>query len=267
MGPAIVPALRPGPFSCGKWAVVWQKPLRAFLRDGLWRGAMAHFRTVPALLVALSLITSAGPGMATPGPVVLNAHQAHDLRCAAAIAVVAAAQANGDAAARALVPLGQRGRRYFAQVGARLADETGMTQPALRDLFADAARSVARDGAIGAAQGCLPDLDAAVPPHPAPDALACLALLEVYAEVLGARGGADPLAPALRSEAAALAPAARALLMARRIDPGAQADAIEHERSRVRSALTGGAGTIDGDDFAACRHLAQRTGPTARPTG
>jgi hypothetical protein len=226
---------------------------------------MVVFRTLTALLAALSLIFTAVPGMAAPGasgPAVLTARQVHDLRCAAAIAVVAAAQANGNAAARALVPLGQRGRRYFTQVGARLADETGLAQPALRDLFTNAARSVARDGAIGVAQGCLADLDAAVPPHPAPDALACQALLEAYADVLGMRDAADPLAAVLLREAAALAPAARTLLMARRIDPAAQADALERERSRVRSALADGAGTIDADDFAACRHLAQRAGAT-----
>jgi len=185
----------------------------------------------------------------------LTEHDRHDLRCAAAVAVVAVMQARGDAAGRALPPLGIRGKRYFGLVGERIAAQTGLSAAAMHDVLADAARSVAHDGAPAVAVSCLGELDAAVPPRPAPDAVACLAMLDVYADVLAARDANNALVPTLRRESAALAPAAHALMLARGLDAAGEATAIQHERARVHEAITGGPATVDADDFALCRQL------------
>jgi hypothetical protein len=48
------------------------------------------------------------------------------LRCAAAFAVVANAQASGDASAQQWPALGTRGREFFVRALAQLMDETGL---------------------------------------------------------------------------------------------------------------------------------------------
>lgn len=213
-------------------------------------------RSIVPLLAGLLLGAATQPPVPPP---VFSTQDSHAVRCAAAFAVTAAAQARGDAAAMALPPLGIRGKRYLGLIGERLAEAKALSGEAARDLFTQAARSVVHDGAIGVAKACLGDLDAVVPPRPAPDAVACLAMLDVYAQVLATRSPADPLATRLRRDSASLAPAAHALLGAKGLDAAGEAAAIDHERSRVREALTGGPATLDADDFAQCRHLAEQS--------
>jgi hypothetical protein len=211
-------------------------------------------RSLLPLLLALSLCAQTQPA-APAAP--LNDHQRHDLRCAAAFAVVAVAQTRGDAAALALPPVGIRGKRYLGLVGERIAAQTGLSGEAVHDLLLGAARDVTHDGAPAVAVACLGELDAAVPPRPAPDAVACLALLGVYADVLATRDRDSATGRALAREAARLDRAAHAMLAARGVDPAA---AIETARARVREALTGGPAVVDADDFNACRRLAAANG-------
>jgi hypothetical protein len=216
------------------------------------------FRSIVLLLTGLALCAASQPDV--PVAQSPTTRDQHDLRCAAAFAVVATLQARGDKSATALPPLGIRGKHYLGLVGERLAAERGLTGEAVRDLLTAAARNVAHDGAAGVAQACLADLDAIVPQHPAPDAPACLALLDVYAQVLTTRDPDDPLAARLRQESAGLAATAQALLASKGLDAAAQAAVLDRERARVRQALTGGPATRDADDFAQCRQLA-----SARP--
>jgi hypothetical protein len=213
-------------------------------------------RTLFPVLCALLLGATMQPAVADP----LTEHQSHDLRCAAAFAVVALAQTRGDAAALALPPLGIRGKRYLGLVGEQVAAQTGQTGEAVRDLLAAAAKSVAHDGAPAVARACLADLDGRVPPRPAPDAVACLALLGVYADVLGSREADSALGRTLAREAATLAPAAHRLLALRGLDAAGEAAAIEQARAHVRGALSGGPAVIDADDYALCRRLAAAKG-------
>ena len=208
----------------------------------------AGTRPIPTfrLLIAtlfVGLLIAAAP------PLRLSPQHDHDLRCAAAFALVAGAQERGEAAALALPPLGLRGRRYFSVVGTRVADAAGLDQAAMQALMGERARQVLAAGAPAVARGCLPDLDAMIPPHPAPDALSCHALLSVYAEVLAARGPGNPLETELSAEAAALAQRAA------RSGPAA----IDAAKSRVRQALADRTGAIDGDDLKSCRRLARAT--------
>jgi hypothetical protein len=215
---------------------------------------MAHpFRIVLPLAAGLLLGAATPPA---PDLSHLTARHRHDLTCAAAFAVVAAAQSRGEARALALPPLNGRGPRYLGLVGERVAAEADLSGEAVHDLLNQAARRAAGDGSGGLATAtpCLPDLDAALPRRPAPDALACRAMLDVYAQVLAGRDPASPLAATLARESAALGPRADALIAGR----GENRDAaLDRERSRVREALNGGPATIDADDFAACRKLAK----------
>jgi hypothetical protein len=141
-------------------------------------------------------------------------------------------------------------------VGERVAGTAGLSGPALRDVLAAEAKALGPGGALAVARSCLGDLDAAVPPRPAPDALTCLALLGVYADVLATREGQGALAAALARQAAQLAGAARGVLAARGIDAAGQEAQIAQARAHVRAAITSGSGEVDADDFAQCRRLA-----------
>lgn|GEM_PF-951484 len=206
--------------------------------------AMASiFRFILIAVAGLALGAATQPGLARITP-----QHTHDLRCAAAFAVVAAGQAQGNAAALALSPLGIRGRLFMGQVGQRVATETGLSGEAVRDLLASAAGRLGPQGAITAAGLCLGELDTAVPRRAPPGQIDCFAILDTYAQVLAARNPGSALAATLRAEAAALAPATH--------DP-ATGHQVDLARARVRDALTGGDATIDADDFAACRRNAK----------
>lgn len=203
------------------------------------------------VLAGLLLAGATGAAGATD----LTAHQRHDLRCAAAFAVVAVAQTRGDRDALALPPLGIRGKRYLGLVGETLVKETGQSAAAVHTLLTEAAAAVAHDGATGVASACLGDLDAVVPPHPPLDTVACAALLGVYADVLAARDDRAALAADLARAAADLERAARAQMATTGLDAPGQAAALALARDRMRAALNGGAGAIDADDFTRCRRL------------
>lgn len=210
------------------------------------------------LLLTFALLLGAATQPASADA--LTEHQRHDLRCAAAFAVVAVAQTRGDAAALALPPLGLRGKRYLGLVGERVSTETGLSGETVHDLLAAAAKKVAHDGAIAAATACLADLDDVAPPRPAPDAVMCHALLGVYGDVLAARDTDSALGRTLARESATLAPYAHSLLRARGLDPAGETAAIDQHRAQVREALNGGPAVIDADDFAQCRRLAKAKG-------
>ncbi len=95
------------------------------------------------------------------------------LYCAAALALASDEQRAGTPAALALPPLEDRGKRYFAQIGARAIDEAGLTREAVRDLLIADVAEVRRRAAVDSdqqsaaqAKQCLARLDAAVPPAP-----------------------------------------------------------------------------------------------------
>ena len=71
------------------------------------------------------------------------------MRCAAAFALVAQAQAAGDAEALAYPALGERGREFFVRTAARLIDETGLDRNGVAQLLsAEAGRLTQEEGAL-----------------------------------------------------------------------------------------------------------------------
>ncbi len=117
-----------------------------------------------ALLSATLLLALQSTGAPAPAPTptpALSLEQQSGLRCAAAFALVAQAQAAGDAEALEYPALGERGREFFVRTAARLIDETGLDRDGVaRLLSAEAGRLAQEEGA----------LDRAMPP--------CLMVLE-----------------------------------------------------------------------------------------
>jgi hypothetical protein len=97
----------------------------------------------------LAMQSAAAPAPKPPAAPALSLEQQSGLRCAAAFALVAQAQAAGDAEALAYPALGERGREFFVRTAARLIDETGLDRDGVsRLLSAEAVRLVREDGAL-----------------------------------------------------------------------------------------------------------------------
>ena len=124
-----------------------------------------------AILAAISALFTT-PASAAPVPGALTDDLRDALHCAAALALAAAEQQGGNPTMLALPPLAERGKRYFAIIGARAMDEAGLTREAVRDVLAADVVEIRRraagepDQALPQqAQRCLVRLDAAVPPE------------------------------------------------------------------------------------------------------
>lgn len=102
-----------------------------------------------SLLLALQTAAAPAPVPAPAPAPALSLEQQSGVRCAAAFALVAQAQATGDAAALAYPALGERGREFFVRTAARLIDETGLDRDGVaRLLSAEAGRLAQEEGAL-----------------------------------------------------------------------------------------------------------------------
>ena len=102
---------------------------------------MKHALAPVAALAALVALPSSAQDAAAP-PAQLSLEQRTGLRCAAAFALLAQAQARGDAEALSLPPLAQRGREFFVRFSAQLMDDRGLTREAVAGLIGDEARAL-----------------------------------------------------------------------------------------------------------------------------
>jgi hypothetical protein len=80
---------------------------------------------IAPLLVSAALL--AGPAAAQDAPSLTLEHRMQ-LRCSAVFAIVSGEQQRGVASAAVYPPLGERGRKYFAQTGARLMDDLKLSR-------------------------------------------------------------------------------------------------------------------------------------------
>ena len=112
----------------------------------------------PLLLSAALLAAPAAPALAAAD---LAPAEHFKLRCAAAFAQVAAAQARGDARAVAYPPLGERGREYFLRATNGAMTAKGLTHEELTAILQAEAADLERQGALDAAMPlCLKSLEA-----------------------------------------------------------------------------------------------------------
>lgn len=105
----------------------------------------------------------AAPGLAqtpAPEPAPLNLQQSTALKCSAAFALGAAAQARGEG--KQWPALAVRGREFFVRTSAQIMDETGWSRDLVALRLADQAKALGEPGALAAAlPPCLLLLDAA----------------------------------------------------------------------------------------------------------
>ncbi len=112
-------------------------------------------RLAAAALVAMALPAAAGAADA------LNPAQHFKLRCAAAFARLADAQAHGDARVRQYPELGERGREYFVRAAAEVMEDTGWSREQVKAALTAEASDLSQKGALDAALPlCLKSLDA-----------------------------------------------------------------------------------------------------------
>lgn len=224
----------------------------------------AVMRLFTSFAIGLSLVT-ASAFAADPGPTGLTEEHRADLRCAAAFAIVASEQERGAPMA-GWPPLGLRGMRFFADVGARVVSEAGLTREQVRDvLTADVAAM--QQQAVSAADPaaplsavmppCIVRLDKAVPPLRTPDLLQCTAILGLAYEDVHAREGLSPAARDLATLASVLSSREREALVA----AGKTGDAADRTLAEARDAmlaeLSDGAGGVQKYDIAHCYDLAR----------
>lgn len=221
---------------------------------------MLRFRSAAALILALvtSPVTAAPEAPAAP-----DAALRADLHCAAAFAIAASEQARGSAAALGLPPLAVRGKRFFADVGARAVEQGGMTQVAVRDLLVGEVREMQRRAAAdpdkelaAEVKPCLARLDAAVPPLQTPDLAQCAAILTLAWEEERAKGPDSAAARDLQTLAQVLTTRARDAWIAAG-KTGDQADAaVEAARDAMRAEAANRPDGVNNYDIAHCYDLA-----------
>lgn len=78
----------------------------------------------------------------------LPADQQGAIRCSAAFALMAERQKQGEEAALEYPPLGERGREFFVQSGARLMDEAGLTRTTIEARMRNQAASILEEGSL-----------------------------------------------------------------------------------------------------------------------
>ncbi len=110
-------------------------------------------------LFAAALALQAAPALETPASQASNPQPSASpalsqenralLRCAAAFAVTANAQANGDAAAQQWPVLATRGREFFVRAMAQLMDATGLDRAGIAQLASKEAQVLTATGDIG----------------------------------------------------------------------------------------------------------------------
>lgn len=225
---------------------------------------MLRFLSAAALILALvtSPLTAAPPA-APPATAVPDAALRADLHCAAAFAIAASEQARGSAAALALPPMAVRGKRFFADVGARAVEQGGMTQEAVRDLLVAEVTAMQRRAAAdpdrelaAEVRPCLARLDAAVPPLQTPDLPQCAAILMLAWEEERAKGPDTTAARDLQTLAQVLTSRAReGLIASGKSGDGADA-AIAAARDAMRSEAANRPGGVNNYDIAHCYDLA-----------
>jgi hypothetical protein len=113
-------------------------------------------------LLAAALALQSAPGAAAPDPAPLSQENRALLRCAAAFALVANAQRNGDREAQQWPALGARGREFFVRAMAQVMDASGLDRAGIAQLAGKEAETLKASGEVAKVMpSCLLMLEAA----------------------------------------------------------------------------------------------------------
>ncbi|MXO84397.1 hypothetical protein GRI35_13560 [Altererythrobacter aestiaquae] len=89
------------------------------------------------------------PAAAQSGPgAALSLEQRTALRCSAAFAIIAGAQATGDEKALGYPPLAERGQEFFVRFSAGLMDSKGLTRDAVAAMLRAEAQKMSAAGEV-----------------------------------------------------------------------------------------------------------------------
>ena len=161
------------------------------------------------LFLIAALLMSAMPAFAAP----LTREQSTQIRCVAALAIIANDQGRGAGEWDDFPPLAKRGARFAGIVGEDVMKVGGLTKEAVRTLiFADVSSlqkepDIVRD----VAHSCLPLMDAAIP---TPSLPVCAAIVALANDEVRRREGVSDTAKMLTTFAAVLNSRARDQLRA-----------------------------------------------------
>lgn len=213
----------------------------------------------------ISLLLALAAQAATPTE--LTDIQQRDLRCAAAIAIVASEQERGVESALDYPPLAERGKRYFADVGERVMQETGMTREQVREVLEQDVEQLQREavesadprGTVEAVMGpCLELLEESQGDVAKPGLLECTVYLTLAYEEVESREGMSATAKDLKTLATVLESRARDEMRAEGLS-GNEADerlGLTRQRIEAEAMETEGSGESSDIDFTTCFELA-----------
>lgn len=216
---------------------------------------------LPALAATLALLAAATPAAQPAAP--FGASATKQVRCVAALAIVATEQQRGTEGWGDYPRLAEDGAAYAERVVADVARESGRTPAAVQQAIVDAVATIQAEAGNSAdpdafaraeADRCLPLMRARVPAREQPTLPQCAAYIRLAYDEVRARDGATPAAKDLATIASVLDHRAREMLRGEgRSDPEID-EAMGREKDRVTVAAQSGA--TDRIDLPHCFDLA-----------
>ncbi|AHE57220.1 hypothetical protein [Sphingomonas sanxanigenens] len=212
---------------------------------------------LPALIATLALLAAGAP--APP----LSATAAKQVRCVAALAIVATEQQRGAEGWRDYPRLAEDGATYAERVVAEVAEQSGRAPAAVQQAIVDAVAAIQAEAGDSAdpdafaraeADRCLPLMRAKVPAREQPTLPQCAAYIRLAYDEIRAREGATPAAKDLATIASVLDHRAREMLRGQGRSDLAIDEAMGREKERVTAAAA--AGAADRVDLPHCFDLA-----------
>lgn len=210
--------------------------------------------------VAALLLLPAGAPAAPAVPAFTHA-QARELRCVAALAIVATEQERGSEGWSRYPRLAEDGATYAGRVVAEVAKASRRPPEAVQQAIVDAVAAIQHEAGESAdafaraeADRCLPLMRAKVPPLPQPTLPQCAAYIRLAYDDVRAREGATPAARDLATIASVLDHRARESLR----DAGRSQPEIDEAMGREKERITAAAkaGKTDRVDLPHCFDLA-----------
>lgn len=219
-------------------------------------------RALPSALSAALLLLPATAPAATPAPAFTHA-QARELRCVAALAIVATEQERGTEGWGGFPRLAEDGATYAERVTADIVKASHQPREAVQSAMIEAVATLQREAgesddadafARAEAERCLPLMRARVPALPKPTLPQCAAYVRLAYDDVRAREGATPAAKDLATIASVLDHRARETLH----DAGRSQPEIDEAMGRERERITAAAktGKADRVDLPHCFDLA-----------
>jgi hypothetical protein len=207
------------------------------------------------ILFAMPLVIAAAPPAANP----LTAEQQAELRCVAALAIVAHEQEAQDGEWDDLPNIAARGAHFAGVAGDRAVKASGQSRDAIRDIILGevaAFQAASKDSSLPreTVTGCIAMMDKIDPPPPPPNLVTCAALVGLAQKEVQGREGQSQTASRLAVYAALLEGQARDELRrdGKTENEGDIVLGLERERIVAESKAKQAKGVNEEYDFESC---------------